>query len=502
MAERRPSSDTVLFTVLLALHLIPIWVFPYFPTQDGPMHVGNARMLQEYFRTDGAVVRQYLSLTPHIEDNWPGHLALVALFQLFAPLTAEKVLLSCYVLLFALCARWTIAAFGRSSLFLAVLLFPFIYNFTLHMGFYNFSFSLIVWIYTLGYWLRHCDTWQGKRTAILALLLTITYFLHPVSFVMAVVLLMFLAATLPSGPRPLWRLYCVGLASLPGSLLLLHFRLTHDSAAPVWTLPFDQKLRYFFTLGCLRSFGRPEVALCLLFLLLLGVTAAVSRRATSGRGWRPEQALATLAGLCTVVYLVAPDEIGQGSFMAARLMFFPLILTLLWLAARSYSLLATRVVRAAGTAVVVLWLGFHAFQHASVQARLDEYLAAARLMRPGATLLAVHRRPPREWYFDPVANISGYYAAERNLVALDNYEAATDHFPLRFRAPCDPASLTGRLSSVTLQKYNSLDGCGVDYIVLFGDLAADLQLALSEYRAIASSPTPGLWQLFERAPGR
>ena len=37
-----------LFVVLLVLHLIPIWIFAYFPSQDGASHVYNALVLKEY----------------------------------------------------------------------------------------------------------------------------------------------------------------------------------------------------------------------------------------------------------------------------------------------------------------------------------------------------------------------------------------------------------------------------------------------------------------------
>ena len=38
-------APRVLFAVLLVLHVVPIWLVDYFPTQDGPLHVENVLAL-------------------------------------------------------------------------------------------------------------------------------------------------------------------------------------------------------------------------------------------------------------------------------------------------------------------------------------------------------------------------------------------------------------------------------------------------------------------------
>jgi hypothetical protein len=42
------NYDTLLCLALILVHLIPIWAFTYFPTQDGPAHLNNATILREY----------------------------------------------------------------------------------------------------------------------------------------------------------------------------------------------------------------------------------------------------------------------------------------------------------------------------------------------------------------------------------------------------------------------------------------------------------------------
>ena len=39
---------SLLIGVLIVVYLLPIWLFPYFPTQDGVSHVYNSQILTEY----------------------------------------------------------------------------------------------------------------------------------------------------------------------------------------------------------------------------------------------------------------------------------------------------------------------------------------------------------------------------------------------------------------------------------------------------------------------
>jgi hypothetical protein len=54
------NRETLLCLALIIMHLIPIWAFKYFPSQDGPAHINNANILHEYH--DRSVFREYYNL--------------------------------------------------------------------------------------------------------------------------------------------------------------------------------------------------------------------------------------------------------------------------------------------------------------------------------------------------------------------------------------------------------------------------------------------------------
>ena len=48
----------LLLLVVISISLIPIWVVPFFPTQDGPSHVENAEILLNYWSLNRPEIRE------------------------------------------------------------------------------------------------------------------------------------------------------------------------------------------------------------------------------------------------------------------------------------------------------------------------------------------------------------------------------------------------------------------------------------------------------------
>ncbi len=250
------SKSTLLLGALIIAYLLPIWLFPYFPTQDGVSHVYNSQILTEY-RNPDYEFRAYYEINWYPFPNWLSHFALAMLMFVFPPLIAEKVFLSLYVILFPLAMRYFLnaahrykpetlrrdtlqnvsAKFGQSNPLtkepgrqsLVILSFTFIYNYLLLMGFYNFAVSVPLFFLTLGYWYRHRDAISLKRAVLLNLLIVITYFAHLISY--AFLLFAIALLSVLHFKRNLPQIFRTGLSILPAALLLLVYLPTSDLVA-------------------------------------------------------------------------------------------------------------------------------------------------------------------------------------------------------------------------------------------------------------------------------
>ena len=146
-------GEGVLFWALTFSYLVPVWVYHYVPTQDGPSHLDNAQILKD-LGNSVAGYEAYFEIRAEPILNWTSHLLLAGMLYVVPALIAEKLLISLYILGFAGSFRYFLGAFGQRSRPLSWLGLLFVYNHCFWMGFYNFCLSLIlVWL-IVGFCLR------------------------------------------------------------------------------------------------------------------------------------------------------------------------------------------------------------------------------------------------------------------------------------------------------------------------------------------------------------
>ena len=56
------DTERMLFYGLLNTNLLPLWSITYFPSQDGPAHLYNARIIGDWYWSDFNIFREYLTL--------------------------------------------------------------------------------------------------------------------------------------------------------------------------------------------------------------------------------------------------------------------------------------------------------------------------------------------------------------------------------------------------------------------------------------------------------
>jgi hypothetical protein len=560
------DPDNLLLVVLLLLHVAPLWWFAYFPSQDGPAHLENATILREWGRPDLTRWHDFYTLNPNPEPNWVTHLVLAGLMYVVPGLVAEKMLLTGYLLLLPFSVRYALHAVRPGSEFLALLSLPLLHNLFYHLGFYNFCYSLPVFFYVVGYWMRHQGHFTLRHTFVLALLALLLYFCHLVSLVMAGVAIGMLALWLALLERrsidperkwvtqarsasdgtvlalracelPRWRgtsvwsrLVLPGCAFLPAVLLTLLFlgRRGGASGEPMSWTELWVGLR---SLESLVSYNRWEGLVSTgLALFFAGEAVVLLLGRFRSRGWGPWDGWLLVAVAYTALYFFAPAEASGGMFVNLRLNLFPFFALLLWFGTHTFSERSKRLVEAVATVTCLLTLGLHVAAYAELNDYLREYLSGMEQIEPNSRLLplcfAPNGRGPDgqnlTYRVGPFRHAAGYLAAERRLVDLDNYEANSGYFPLRFRPEVEPyvhmgkdPRLPGRgleavPPCVDFLDYPAQTGQEVDYVLIWG-VSEELrkhpctesiyeQLDKGEFKLIYKSPQRGLLQLYRHNP--
>ncbi len=522
----RVSRETLVFLVLLGLHVLPLWIFQFVPTQDGPAHQSISSILREIGTPGGAYLRDYFVLQTEAFPNWFIYVIMGKVLGFLSIPLAEKVLLSAYAVLLPMSFRYALGAMDRRATLFATFSLPFIYGYHFWMGFYNFCFGVAGFFLALGWWLRHRERLGVGRTVVLALLVLGVYFCHPVPLVLLAISVLTLAGwwmlldiKRKGSIREAFRQHLAAplLALIPALLLLGAF--LGGGKGTVFP-SFRGRSFDLVTLRALVSLDdRAIVITCVLAALVAAVALGTLLRRVRQRCAAPEDGLAVLALVLTAVYFLAPSEVGSGLHVLSRISLFPWLILIMWCGSTMDSRFARRAIPITVPVLALALLGLVSIRWAALDDRLAEYTSAASWIEPRRTLLALSfanagRRPDGGELSDrtqPFVHAAGHITVRSRSVDFCNYVGGEDVFPVTLhpgRSPYvhfDQADLEAEPPRVEFASYSPRTGGTVDYVLLWWVEASppnhpaltSVRNQLAGYDRIYVSPNR-LVQLFRR----
>ena len=469
-------GEVVCFWALAFLHLTPIWAFRYLPTQDGPSHLANALIVKE-FGGSAAGFEDTFELRLEPVPNWTSHILLAGLMHLVPPLIAEKLLASLYILGFAGAFRYFLGAFGDRCRALSWLGLLFVYNRCFWMGFHNYCLSLIlVWL-IVGYCARRRGEGASKwpMAVVLTFLFPLAYFTHLVGFFLSA--LGAFGATILMRPRSLLGPVLVGLAAVPSCFLTIDYfertgffeqgaarRLTRESRALLDGRGLERSVVEQLTAVDKELFehhaGRTVYVLLFVVVLFstyglfalgetidrlgweapMEATEVVDSPPTEPRAKPPAGWLFPFCfGLSALAfYLLVANDLGSadgvlphGGYLKTRLALLP---PLIWLAClREPIFTPARLILRALTALLLcvnLFLVTRTVDDGNRE--LASYVAGIDAVGRGHRILAIQDNAGGR-LADPIRHAADYYCLGSDNLNLDNYEAVTPHFPVKYR---------------------------------------------------------------------
>jgi hypothetical protein len=481
--------------LVLALMLLPIWAVRIFPSSDGSAHLANADVLLHYFGSQGGAYREYYALNARPIPNAAGHFLLAALLSVLSPTSAEKMLVTLIVLLFPLSLGYACNAIQRGSAYLAWLALPLSIGFLLHQGFYNFCLGVCVALFFLGFWIKRHENLSPRRVMVLAGLGILLYLCHLFALIIAC-----LGVAILAGWFTLMDCFTYGRenfrrAILPG--LRGHFGWTPLALAPALLLAFLFRRfsgrpsatahrsawhaaiywKKLAGLGILFSYRNAELWIAAgLAAIILIVAAIFLIRRFSAHRLLPSDALLLLTGALFVLYFERADDASTWVFIPERLTLFVWLGLVLWMAGQKAGIWHKRLLQCSACAAALALSVVHYKVYRDFAPQLDEYVDTARMIAPQSTVLPLlfnlrgcpslcDEKPDRVTVL-PFFMASGYATAELHAVDLHNYEAATDYFPVKFRAEVNP----DQLLAVNIKSKK-----GFDRIPQYVDIAAYAQ---------------------------
>jgi hypothetical protein len=255
-------------------------------------------------------------------------------------------------------------------------------------------------------------------------------------------------------------------------------------------------------------------------VLALAALYALRLRVRGGGRWQAWDGAGVLALVLLAVYLASPGNAAGGAFILPRLQLLLALALLLWIAARPLPRDLHLDLRWAGVVIAAAFLAAHWVKYVELDALAREYRSAARAVQPNTTLLPLSfadggRAPNRRAVTNrvrPFRHLAGRIAAERKVVAFDNYEANAGFFPVIFRPEVNPYRFIGRQEDprrhpVRFLDYERRTPGRIDQVLVWGvearqrrhpNVVTVYEQLRARYRLVYRSPGRGLVEVWRR----
>lgn len=175
-------NELVIFCLIALLNAIYVFSFNIYHTLDGPGHLHNSNLLINLL-SGNELISDYFEINSIPVGNWTGSAILTLLNYFFPATTALSFFLFIYFAGMAFSYRYLIKSLNGIFRPIHYIAFPFFDNSCLSLGLYNYSTSLIVLFFILGFWIRYNKNMNSAKWVKFSFLLLLLYFSHFLSFV-------------------------------------------------------------------------------------------------------------------------------------------------------------------------------------------------------------------------------------------------------------------------------------------------------------------------------
>ncbi|MGF1561618.1 MAG: hypothetical protein ACFB3T_05495 [Geminicoccaceae bacterium] len=445
---------------LVSIVLVPIWWIEFVPTVDGSVHLYIVHIMRSY--ASSPMLQEYFTWNPNIEPNSAIYLLFYGLSEVFSLPVAEKVFISAWAFLYALAALYAARAVHAPTAFVSALIVPTMFTQLLHMGFYNYNLSIVVFLFVFGWWFRHRRTLQMRGYVAFGLMSLALVCTHLVGLL---VLMITCAGVLAADLIGDWyqrrrpplasllitvrRGLLLLLAWAPALIIVGSFLVRYGTSEPL-EKPHDiaRLLGYLASFAHFYSFSKNELLLFApIILLIVGGVAFrlyqwLVRRAVDN-GDRLILALALLV----LVYLFIPLA-SRGVPVAERLLPFIFALVVLSLSPLAAHLVARRAIVVVAIVTTLATTGYRLAVYHAYQRMYDDYRSLASSLESGRTLLPIEYNyqamhlPWGEmtWRVNPPLHFGTRVALETGLIVVNEAllsPHAYGYFPIVYRAAYD-----------------------------------------------------------------
>jgi hypothetical protein len=375
------------------------------------------------------------------------------------PLVAEKIFVTICVLLVPLSFFYFFNSVEKRLWFFGFLGFLYSYNLLLHLGFYNFSISVPLYFFLIGYWWKYMTQLNWKHGLIINAMLMIIYFSHLFSFALSIlsIALLTLTSALLSWDKPkrlkerVFILLRSAVCLIPSCIVLLICILINPEEKTVSYKPFKELLEFFVSIKSLVYYNdRYRIVswvllgfLCVCIILTIFVKFWSLFKKEKYKIYRifldQRAGFFFLSVVITVLFFKIPWAYGPPAWLndRANLFIFPVLTA--WFAF-SYP----KWVKVGMVAIIIVLLlahlGLTIYDYNLLNKDMKEFTAGVGLIKDDSSISII---PTTDFYCAPnhgtlkytfpFTHDTCYYCFGNGSHYVGNYEPKYSYFPLQYK---------------------------------------------------------------------
>lgn len=367
------------------------------------------------------------------------------------------------------------------------------------MGFFNYSFSIALYLFFAAYWLRSYNHLTVQKIIKAALFLVLIFFTHPTGLLFSMLTAACISGTYFIKSILDWKVNLKAslkwtaieltkalIAFLPAIILTgiyLNNKGMNIVSSPESTIHlFEgfQKLSSLITLNYNETNEILAFARFFILLLIFTIIQMFAKKTT----WKHIPFLLFFV-FCLVLFFFQPGSAFGAGILSIRFQFLPYLALLIWAAFAYYPAKLKPVLLVFGVFISISLSVKRIPEHINISRTAIEYLSVGDYIEEGSVVLPISfnhtgcypensKIPDHIWLFLHAAD---YLGTEKNLIMLGNYEASTGYFPLIWRGELNPFwvlpnnrkydGFESQPPDADILNYNIETGHTIDYVITF-----------------------------------
>jgi hypothetical protein len=398
--------------------------------------------------------------------------------------------------------RYLIKSLKPENLALSVFIFPFIYSYLFHLGFYNYALSFIFFFLTLTYWINNYKANKPILYLFTGILLLCTFFSNILTFsflgitIGCMIIYTEFESNASDGKQLalscVKRLANLALCALPSLILSFIFLKNVTFSTSTQGYDSNELIKWINDVRPLIVYGYEkevnytgQIFHVILIILFLSLVLKQNKVILKDQFSNLKQAILWFPiCLSLVLFFVLPNDSSAGMMSDRLCLLFFIYLTIIT-ATRNLPINMRTLFY-----VIIIFIHFSVLKkHSTIIRDLHEDAAminqSANHIEANKIILPVNLS---DNWLEP--HFSSYLGVDKPLVILENYETEVGWFPVRWN-PNSPNILLGERNTLNGHTFhenkNTQTKRQVDYIFLYGNLSKMEEANMKELKEIIAA---------------